>query len=137
MYGNTKKETIILSDNAVRFCGSYFARRIFTYLADIFKNSRMDIVYRRLFYFDVRRMRNGAYRVRYGNALDDFRTNRYIIADSNRRHGRRYHRRVRCRYFRQKNRSVQPRNDEKCNFCAKCERNSSTDRIYNQRDFFD
>lgn len=104
MHGNTKKETIILSDNTNRIRGSYFARRIFTYLADFFKNSRMDIVYRRPFYFDVRRMRNGTYRVRYGNALDDIRANCYIIADSNRRHGHRYHSRVSCRYFRQKNR---------------------------------
>lgn len=137
MHGNTKKETIILSDNTNRIRGSYFARRIFTYLADFFKNSRMDIVYRRPFYFDVRRMRNGTYRVRYGNALDDIRANCYIIADSNRRHGHRYHSRVSCRYFRQKNRAVQPRNNEKCDFCAKRERNSSPDRIYNQRYIFD
>ena len=131
MHGNTKKETIILSDNIIRICGSYFARRIFTYLADFLQTSRMDIIYRRPFYFDVRRMRNGTYRVRYGNALDDIRANRYIIADSNRRHGRRYHRCVCCRYFGQKNRAVQPRNNEKCNFCAKCERYSPPERIYN------
>ena len=59
----------------------------------------MDIFYRRTFYFDVRRMRNGTYRIRYRNVLDDIRANRYIIADSNRRHGRRYHRRGSCRYF--------------------------------------
>lgn len=37
MHGNTKKETIILSDNTNRIRRSYFARRIFTYLADFFK----------------------------------------------------------------------------------------------------
>ena len=37
----------------------------------------------------------------------------------------------------QKNRAVQPRNNEKCDFCAKRERNSSPDRIYNQRYIFD
>ena len=36
-----------------------------------------------------------------------------------------------------KNRFVQPRNDEKCNFCAKCERYSPPDRIYYQRYIFD
>ena len=36
-----------------------------------------------------------------------------------------------------KNRAVQPRNNEKCDFCAKRERNSSPDRIYNQRYIFD
>ena len=79
---------MILSDNIIGIRGSYFARRIFTNLADFFKNSRMDIVYRRPFYFDVRRMRNGTYRIRYGDALVDIRANRHIIADSNRRYGR-------------------------------------------------
>ena len=36
-----------------------------------------------------------------------------------------------------KNRAVQPRNNEKCDFCAKRERNSPPDRIYNQRYIFD
>lgn len=135
LYASNKKETIILSDNIIRIRRSYFARRFSIGIADFFKNSRMDLVYRRSFYFDVRRMRNGTYRVRYGNALDDIRASRYIVANSNRRHGRCYYCSLSRRYFGQKNRVIQPRNDEKRDFRAKCKRYSPPDRVYNQGDF--